>query len=342
MEIRYPQPLKPGDLIAVTAPSSGVGKSLQHRLDFAVQNLLNHGFEVQIGNCMDGAGHISAPAEERAAELMRMLLDPAIKAVVPPWGGDTAIDLISLLDFETLLRAEPTWLVGYSDISTLLAPLTLLTGMATLHGGNLMDTPYEVPGGLMSWIEVASLSAGAKFRQSSPGIFRLNDWDDWENNPQAAHHAWNGKASWERFDSAGEPVDVRGRLIGGCIETLVNLAGTPYLDSSKLLVGAEDSLIVFVEASGVEATTICRQLHGMRLAGFFDGAQAILVGRTGAPDSPTLTQREAVMDALGMLRIPIIGNVECGHVPPQLPIVNGAKGHLVFTETEQYLGQELA
>lgn len=342
MEIRYPQPLKPGDLIAVTAPSSGVGKSLQHRLDFAVQNLRNHGFEVQIGNCMDGAGHISAPAEERAAELMRMLLDPAIKAVVPPWGGDTAIDLISLLDFETLLRAEPTWLVGYSDISTLLAPLTLLTGMATLHGGNLMDTPYEVPGGLMSWIEVASLSAGAKFRQSSPGIFRLNDWDDWENNPQAAHHVWNGKASWERFDSAGEPVDVRGRLIGGCIETLVNLAGTPYLDSSKLLVGAEESLIVFVEASGVEATTICRQLHGMRLAGFFDGAQAILVGRTGAPDSPALTQREAVLDALGMLRIPIIGNVECGHVPPQLPIVNGAKGHLVFTETEQYLGQELA
>jgi Uncharacterized proteins, homologs of microcin C7 resistance protein MccF len=265
MEIRYPQPLKPGDLIAVTAPSSGVGKSLQHRLDFAVQNLRNHGFKVQIGNCMDGDRHISAPAEERAAELMQMLLDPAVKAVVPPWGGDMAIDLISLLDFETLLQAEPTWLVGYSDISTLLAPLTLLTGMATLHGGNLMDTPYEVPEGLMSWIEVASLTAGANFRQSSPGIYRLNDWDNWENNPQAARHAWNGKGSWERFDSAGDPVDVSGRLIGGCIETLVNLAGTPYLDSSRLLVSAEESLIVFVEASGVEATTICRQLHGMRL-----------------------------------------------------------------------------
>lgn len=342
MEIRYPQPLKPGDLIAVTAPSSGVNESLRQRLDFAVQNLRNYGFKVHIGNCMDGTRHISAPAEERAAELMRMLLDPAVKAVVPPWGGATAIDLISLLDFETLRQAEPTWLVGYSDISTLLAPLTLLTKMATLHGGNLMDTPYEVPEGLLSWIEVASLPAGAKFRQASPGIFRLNDWDDWVKNPQVAHHEWNGNASWERFDSAGEPVDVRGRLIGGCIETLVNLAGTPYLDSSKLLGGEEESLIVFVEASGVEATTICRQLHGMRLAGFFDGAQAILVGRTGAPDSPTLTQREAVLDALGMLGIPIIGNVECGHVPPQLPIVNGAKGHLVFTETEQYLGQELA
>ena len=27
-----------------------------------------------------------------------------------------------------------------------------------------------------------------------------------------------------------------------------------------------------------------------------------------------------------MLRIPIIGNVECGHVPPQLPIVNEREG----------------
>ncbi|PRB69311.1 S66 peptidase family protein [Arthrobacter sp. MYb213] len=341
MEIRYPQPLKPGDLIAVTAPSSGVNESLQQRLNFAVQNLRNYGFKVQIGSCMDGTRHTSAPAEERAAELMRMLLDPAVKAVVPPWGGDTAIDLMSLLDFETLRKVEPTWFVGYSDISTLLVPLTLLSGMATLHGGNLMDTPYEVPDGLMSWIEVASLPVGTKFRQFSPGIFRLNDWDDWENNPQATKHLWNGRGGWERFDMAVGPVDVRGRLIGGCIETLVNLAGTAFLDSSRMLNSVEESSIVYVEASGVEATTICRQLHGMRLAGFFNDAQAILVGRTGAPNSSSLTQREAVLDALGMLGIPIIGNVECGHVPPQLPIVNGAKGHLVFAETEQYLEQEL-
>lgn len=342
MEIRYPQPLKSGDIIAVTAPSSGIAKKLLDRLNFAVEQLRDRGFVVQIGDCMDGATHVSAPVEQRAEELMRMLLDPTIKAVVPPWGGDTAIDLIPHLDFDALALAEPTWFVGYSDISTLLTPITLRTGMATLHGSNLMDTPYRVPESLMLWIEIASLPAGATFRQTSPGVYRVNDWDDWENKPETTDHTWNGKGAWERLDQGQEAVSVTGRLIGGCIETLVNLAGTPYLDTRSLREGRSGSSIVYVEASSVDATTICRHLHGMRLAGFFDGAAAILVGRTGAPDSPTLTQTEAVLDALGMLGVPIIGNVECGHVPPQLPIVNGAQGHLVFNEKDQYLEQTLA
>ncbi|MDJ0315013.1 S66 peptidase family protein [Arthrobacter sp. H35-D1] len=342
MKIRYPRPLVRGDVIGVTSPSSGVPKPLVGRLHFAVQQLRERGFEVDMGDCLDGSTHISAPVEQRAGELMRMLLDPKIKAVVPPWGGATAIDLIPHLDFDALKLAEPTWFVGYSDISTLLTPITLKAGLATLHGSNLMDTPYRVPESLMSWIDIASLPSGARFRQTSPGVHRVNDWDDWENEPEVAYQAWNGNGGWERLDKGQEDVDVTGHLIGGCIETLANLAGTPHLNTKALWEDPGDSLIVYVEASGVEATTICRHLHGMRLAGFFDGAKAILVGRTGAPDSPALTQSEAVLDALGMLGIPIIGNVECGHVPPQLPIVNGAQGHLVFNENDQYLEQTLA
>lgn len=342
MEIRYPQPLRSGDIIGVTAPSSGIGENLLDRLNFAVEQLRDRGFVVQLGECLDGTTHVSAPVERRAEELMRMLLDPTIKAVVPPWGGQTAIDLVPHLDFDALAHAAPTWFVGYSDISTLLTPVTLRAGMATLHGSNLMDTPYRVPESLMSWIEIASLPAGATFRQASPGVHRVNDWDDWENKPEVSEHTWNGNGAWERLDRGVGDVSVTGRLIGGCIETIANLAGSPYLDTRALRGDACDSLIVYVEASGVDATTICRHLHGMRLAGFFDGAAAILVGRTGAPDSPSLTQAEAVLDALGTLGVPIIGNVECGHVPPQLPIVNGAQGHLLFSEKVQYLEQTLA
>ena len=342
MKTRYPKPLKPGDTIAVTSPSSGVDESLQGRLDFAVDVLTNRGFTVELGKCMDGTKHISAPVAERAAELMAILLDPNIKAVIPPWGGETAIDLIPHLDFEVLATAEPTWFIGYSDISTLLAPLTLRTGMATLHGSNLMDTPYEIPETLMSWLEIAALPAGSSFRQSTPGVYRVNDWDDWANSPTVTAHTWNGTGEWERLDAGGADIDVSGRLIGGCIETLVNLAGTPYLSTEHLGDHPGEPLIVYVEASGDDAATICRNLHGMRLAGFFERAQAVLVGRTGAPDSPTLTQTEAVIDALGVLGIPLIGNVECGHVPPQLPIVNGALGRIVFTKAEQFLEQTLS
>lgn len=145
VSIRYPAPLRPGDRIAVTSPSAGVGTRMRPRLNFCIQHLRDLGYDVVVGECMDGSGVTSAPAPARAAELTAMLVDPAIRAVVPPWGGELAIDLLPLLGLDAISAAEPTWLVGYSDLTTVMVPLTLRTGIATLHGSNLMDTPYAVP-----------------------------------------------------------------------------------------------------------------------------------------------------------------------------------------------------
>ncbi|WP_406347449.1 hypothetical protein [Streptomyces sp. NBC_00144] len=47
------------------------------------------------------------------------------------------------------------------------------------------------------------------------------------------------------------------------------------------------------------------------------------------------------IDALGPLDVPIIGDVECGHVPPYMPIVNGARGRVVHTSDRSELTQTL-
>ena len=62
MPIRYPAPLLPGDVVGVTSPSSGVAPDLQGRLDVALATVRARGFEVVVGDCMDGSGHVSAPA----------------------------------------------------------------------------------------------------------------------------------------------------------------------------------------------------------------------------------------------------------------------------------------
>ncbi|MGW6099805.1 LD-carboxypeptidase, partial [Streptomyces sp. NPDC055157] len=138
MAVRYPSPLRPGDRVGITSPSSGVTKELRARLDVAIGDVEARGYEVVVGHCMDGVGHVSAPAADRASELMSMLTDPGIRAVAPPWGGETAIDLLPLLDWDRLRDAEPTWLVGFSDMSTMLATVVpawrraerITTGMA--------------------------------------------------------------------------------------------------------------------------------------------------------------------------------------------------------------------
>ncbi|OKI02499.1 peptidase S66 family protein [Streptomyces sp. CB02923] len=341
MPLRYPRPLRPGDRVGVTSPSSGVADGLWERLDVAVRDVRDRGYEVVVGRCMDGSGHVSASAAERADELMSMLTDPAIRAVVPPWGGETAIDLIPRLDWTRLREAEPTWLVGFSDISTLITPLTLLTGTATVHGNNLMDTPYHVPEGLLSWFDIVAAPAGHRFTQVPPGRHRTTGFDDFAAFPAVREYTLDAAGAWTRLDADGA-VEAEGRLIGGCIETLCHLAGTRYLDTAAFARDeAPDGLLVYVEATEDDAFTICRSLHGMRLAGFFDHANAVLVGRTEAPDAATLSQHEAVLDALGPLGVPIIADVECGHIPPHMPIVNGAFGRIVHTPPRSELTQTL-
>ncbi|MDI6105488.1 LD-carboxypeptidase [Actinoplanes sp. NEAU-A12] len=342
MTIRYPAPLRPGDRVGVTSPSSGIDESMRPRLQVALDSVRKRGYEIVVGDCMDGTGHVSASAAARADELMRMLTDPAVKAVVPPWGGETAIDLVPLLDWEALSDAEPTWVVGYSDISTIITPLTLLTNMATIHGNNLMDTPFRAPEGLLSWLDIVSLNQGESFTQVSPGRYRATGWVDYREHPEVDEFTLDSAGRWTRLDGTGD-VAVEGRLIGGCIETLCNLAGTRYADVEAFARReAPDGLLVYVEASGDDAATICRNLHGMRLNGFFAGANAVLVGRTSAPALDSLTQHEAVLDALGGLGVPIIADVECGHVAPYLPIVNGARGRVVLTDDRSEFTQTLS
>ncbi|CAM5608381.1 LD-carboxypeptidase OS=Streptomyces tendae OX=1932 GN=F3L20_11600 PE=3 SV=1 [Streptomyces tendae] len=272
---------------------------------------------------------------------MRMLTDPDIRAVVPPWGGELAVDLVPLLDWDRLREAEPTWVVGYSDMSTLITPLTLLTGTATVHGNNLMDTPYRTPDGLVSWLDIVGAPQGHRFTQTPPGRHRTTGWDDYALHPGVREYTLDTPGGWTRLDGSGD-LEVEGRLIGGCIETLCNLTGSGCLDVSAFAEAeAPEGMLVYVEACGDDALTICRNLHGMRLAGFFDAANAVLVGRTSAPGVPSLSQHQAVLDALGPLGVPIVADVECGHVPPYLPIVNGAHGRLLHTPTRSELTQTL-
>ena len=139
MNLSFPPPLQPGDLIAITAPSSGVVPAQHALLDQAIAQLQQLGFRVVEGECLRSQfKNTSADKQLRARELMQFLKDPQVKAVMPPWGGELAMELLELMDFQCLSRLAPKWFVGFSDLTTLQFPLTTLSGWATLHGPNLM------------------------------------------------------------------------------------------------------------------------------------------------------------------------------------------------------------
>lgn len=336
--VQFPRPLRPGDTIGVTASSSGVPDRLRPRLEAGLAALRGRGYDVRLGECVYGGDVVSAPKERRAAELVGMLGDPEIRAVLPPWGGELAIDLLDLVDWEALRAAEPTWLVGFSDLTTVMLPLTLRTGWATLHGSNLMDTAYDPAPGTLHWTDVAA--ATGPVTQSAPGRYRTG-WDDYEADPGVSTMSLDLEGTWSVL--GGGPVDVEGRLVGGCIDVLSPLAATPYADVPAFgRAHSDEGLVVFLEAADQDAYAIGRALHGLRHAGWFEHASGIVIGRTGAPDSPGLTQREAVADALGPLGLPVVLDVECGHVQPSLPLVLGAHARVVVDGDRREITQTLA
>jgi len=75
--LRFPKPLAAGDLIAVTAPSSGVPQALHPRLDLSIAALEQRGFRVLEGECLrQQVNGASATPRRRADELMAFLTPP--------------------------------------------------------------------------------------------------------------------------------------------------------------------------------------------------------------------------------------------------------------------------
>jgi muramoyltetrapeptide carboxypeptidase LdcA involved in peptidoglycan recycling len=292
---------------------------------------------------MDGAGVVSAPAEERAAELMELLLDPQVRAVVPPWGGELAVEVLPHLDVAALIGTEPTWVVGFSDTSTLLLPLTTAVGWATVHGQNLLDTPYRVPAPLLHWLDVATADPDAELVQGPSTRHRAHGFDPWEDDPTFTEHTFDTATRWRLIDDRAGGVEVTGRLVGGCIETVSALAGSAYGDLVRFREEcAPEGILLYLEASDERAVSIARHLWRMRLSGWFDVADAVLVGRTSAPDDDGFTQEDAVRSALRGLDVPVVMDVDCGHLPPQMCLVNGATARLAVGDTvslTQWLGR---
>lgn len=345
MSVRFPRPLVPGDRIGVTAPSSGVKDALRPRLDFCVEWLRERGFEVTVGEWVgDGDGVVSGPARDRAAELTAMLVDPEIRAVVPPWGGELAVEVLPLVDWDAVAAAEPTWVVGYSDIDTVLVPLTTALGVATLRGQNLMDAPYELPDELAHWSDVLTAPPGLAVEQRPAPLHRSAGAgpDRWEDDPRTTSYTLDEAGSWRLLDPGAGDLRASGTLIGGCLEVLGPLAATPYADVRAFAAEhAPDGLLVYVEAAEDQALNIARHLWSLRLAGWFEDANAVLVGRTHAPAHDGFTQEDAVRSALGDLGVPVVLDVDCGHVVPQLALVNGAAATVTVSGEEQSIVQRL-
>ncbi len=127
-----PKKLEKGDTIAIISPSSGL--YFPHRLDNAVSFLKSQGYNVKEFPCTRKVnGWESAPAKERADDIMSAFLDDEVDAIMALTGGTTAIQTLKYLDFGKI-EENPKIFSGYSDISILHYAFNTQADLTTFYG----------------------------------------------------------------------------------------------------------------------------------------------------------------------------------------------------------------
>lgn len=318
--IRYPL-LNEKASIGVTAPSSGVQPALHDMFKQACLRMEKRGYEVTCGETVWTQNKAkSAPAKTRAAEFNEMIRDPKIDIIIPPWGGELLIEMLEHVDFTNLPNK---WILGYSDTSTLLLPITLKTGIATAHGTNLVDLRGEYSDETTAmWEKVLSTREGGTILQKSSGKFQ-KEWNHDAPTPYVFH--LTDETEWKTISGINETVS--GRLLGGCIDTIRHLIGTPYGDVAHFhqqMINGEP-ILWYLENCEMNTADLRRSLVQMKLAGWFENCSGILFGRSPANEPVNdYTVEDVYREMAEELDIPVIYDVDCGHVPPQITFVNGA------------------
>lgn len=318
--IKYPN-LVDHATIGVTSPSSGVEKELHHLIHSAKERFEKEGHVLITGDTawtQDKAK--SAPARERAAEFTSMMQNPEIDMILPPWGGELLIEILEHIDIGAL---PAKWVLGYSDTSLLLFTITLKTGIATAHGVNLVDLRGEYSDETTAmWKQVLMTRQGESVTQHSSEKYQLK-WD--HANPTPCVYDLTEPTEWKT--TSDEAVHMEGRLLGGCIDIIRNSVGTPFGDvanfQNRFL--NDEPILWYFENCDMETTDLRRALVQMKLAGWFDNTSGVLFGRSPA-NGPVenYTVEDVYQELAQELQVPVVYDIDCGHVPPQMTLINGA------------------
>lgn len=319
----FPDFIKPNDIIGLTAPSDGNRKEVDYkRLNNGIKQLKKLGYTVmETENVRTSYKGRSSDGISRAKQLNQLIGNQDVKAVIAAKGGDYLMEMLSYVDFNFLSK-HPKWMQGYSDVTGLLFTTTINCDIATVYGNNFNDFAME------PWHEAVvnnlKILEGKSFAQTS----FLEYEDEFHDRITGLEgYFLDKKVEWKNTRNQ-EMITLKGRLIGGCLDVLLNLVGTRY-DAVKqfILKYKEDGILWYLESFDLNSEALARGLWQLKEAGWFDHSVGFVFGRPAMFSSWTdTTYEEAVMSILEPLQVPIILDTDIGHKTPQFTIINGAIG----------------
>lgn len=320
--MRYPEILKSGDTIGITAPSCGVGEEDVLRYENAIKNMEKIGYKVVETESVRRENVREATAKQRALELMKLWENPEVKSIICVSGGDFTCEVLDELDFDKLKGIEPKWIQGYSDITSLGYIFTTNLDIATIYGPTFKTYGMKkLHDSLIYSIEL--MKKEDIIMESYDKCESIDKWDSDDEDPYKEYNL-TSDVRWENLNNEKE-IKFSGRAIGGCFDVILNLIGTKY-DKTKEFIKKykKDGIVWFFDIFEKSTPQIFTSLWQMKNAGYFENCKGIIFGRPlFVREEYEMTFEDSIREAIKGLNIPVIINADIGHLAPQISIVNG-------------------
>lgn len=325
----YPRFLEKNDIIGIAAPSQGVG---DHLASFkkSIKTLEEYGYKIKETASVRNKGMVSTTGEKRSQELDEVITDKNVKMIICASGGDFLLEMLPTINWKNI-KQNPKWIMGYSDPTALLYITTTKLDIATIYGCNAgsfdQTNLHEC---LKNNLKILS---GNILTQKSFDLYQKG-WLEESDGYNLTEPVY-----WE--DLNGE-VNIQGRIIGGCLDCLKDIIGTPYDYTKKFIEKyKDDGFIWYFDVCELSVEEFYRTLFQMKEAGWFEYIKGVVVGRVAVPRC--FYKDFSYQDSLKKIfpNIPLIFNADIGHVPPKMTIINGSIAKVTCKEGKGAISQTL-
>jgi len=323
--MRYPEFLKDNGRIGFIAPSYGATTEPYYsKFKETIKRFEDKGYETVLGpNCFEdkGVGKSNTP-EECGKEVNDFFLNDKCDVIISCGGGETMCEDLPYISFEKIAKAEPKWYMGYSDNTNLTLTLPTLADTAAIYGpcAASFGTHLVHP----SVVDAFELLRGNKLCFSNYDLWEL---EQVESEDPLADYNLTEPFNMKIVGGENNAASFSGRMIGGCLDCMTILCGTKF-DKVKEFTQkySDDGIIFFFEACELDPMGVRRILWQLDNAGWFENVKGFLVGRPRRfnEEFMGLDRFSGVTSILEKYNVPIIFDIDLGHLPPMMPFISGA------------------
>ena len=300
---RSPPYLKAGDTIGITSPA---GYITAQELQPAISLMERWGYKIKIGNAIGKRDFTrGGTISERLVDLQQMLDEPKIRAIMCARGGYGSISIVDKLNW-TKFKAQPKWVIGFSDITILHNHIHRNLQVASIHSKMCNSFPDD-------WSRVEPMQ-----------VLTINSIKD----------ALSGKKmTYSALPNSGNRQGVaEGILVGGNLKTIETLSGT----ASDINTNGK---LLFVEDTFEYLYSIDRMFWNLKRTGKLKSLKGLIVGGFGVkPDDEGeefgRTLEEIVMEKVKEFGYPVCFDFPVGHQRANFALKCGVR-HKLIVEAEK-------